>query len=162
MPAYRFIIVLFSQHHQFIIIRQTMGMMGQIPATDTDRMYFRHIFGHSHQIRHRPERFTGIIHIQPSDYYADTVICQCFTYRHYIRIKNWASSIPTTSTSPVNNKNITRIFHRRTTNRIRVMRYHIFIRITHIDFRFKYFHLFAGQTVPASTAGSTLPSYRKT
>ena len=87
MPAYRFIIVLFSQHHQFIIIRQTMGMMGQIPATDTDRMYFRHIFGHSHQIRHRPERFTGIIHIQPSDYYADTVICQCFTYRHYIRIK---------------------------------------------------------------------------
>jgi len=60
------IIVLFSQHHQFIIIRQTMGMMGQIPATDTDRMYFRHIFGHSHQIRHRPERFTGIIHIQPS------------------------------------------------------------------------------------------------
>ena len=45
MPAYRFIIVLFSQHHQFIIIRQTMGMMGQIPAICEAPALFHYLDG---------------------------------------------------------------------------------------------------------------------
>ena len=82
MPTKGLILLQFAQHHLLVAGHNAVTDMGKIAAADTDGVYLRDIFGNGAQSRHRPERHTFEIHIEPGNDDALAPIGQSVAYLH--------------------------------------------------------------------------------
>ena len=72
----------FAEHHLFVSLHDAVTDMGKIAAADTDGVYLRDIFGNGAQSRHRTERHTFEIHVEPGNDDALAPIGQSVAHLH--------------------------------------------------------------------------------
>ena len=124
-------------------------------------MNFIHIVGNSHQSRHRPERRTPEIHVEPRNNHTNTTVGQLFTHIHQTFVKKLCFIYSHHIHFAGHEQDTTRWFHRCRSDGSTVVRHHIFFGIACIYFRFEYFYPQLCKICPLQPADQLLCLARK-
>ena len=87
-----------------VVLDGAVGERGELAAFHTDGMYFGNFVCNGTQSRHRTEWNTPEVHVQSGNNDAYTIVGKLVAYINQAAIKNWASSMPTTSISEVKSR----------------------------------------------------------
>lgn len=98
----RLIFVFFAEQNSSLIVHQTMAYVSQSATLHADGMHFGNLVCDGTQGRNRAKRNSLEVHIQSSNDDSDATVSQFVANFNEAIIKNWASSIPTTSMSEAN------------------------------------------------------------
>lgn len=98
----RLIFVFFAEQNSSLIVHQTMAYVSQGATLHADGMHFGNLVCDGTQGRNRAERNSLEVHIQSGNDDSDATVSQFVANFNEAIVKNWASSIPTTSMSEAN------------------------------------------------------------